>query len=395
VATVAVRARDGFLAALVLVTATGPLAVHLVLPVLPTLEQTFGVGQALAQAALSVALLVMAGGMLCYGPLSDRFGRRPVLFGGLGLLATGSVVCAFAPDITVLLAGRMLQAAGAGVGMVVARAVVRDVYNLDASASPLAYLTVAYAVSPALAPMVGGAIIEHLGWRATFGFAAVASVIILALVALGLPETRARQGAYVRGAYWRGLRQLARSRRFWGFAVNSAGTTSAFFAYVSSTSFLMGSLLHRPASEYGFYFLMIAGCYMLGNLCAGRLGARFRIDTYVVGGTSLQVAFTLVLAAGIALLPLSPLVMFAPLAAVTFFQGFSMPNSMAGAISVDRGLAGTASGITGFLQMTCGAITSELVAAAANGTPWPMVIATVGGTALALAAGIVAFRAGR
>ena len=384
-----------FLSALVAITATGPLAVHIILPALPVLQEHFAVGPALAQAALSIALLVMAGCMLCYGPLSDRYGRRAVLFGGLGLLGAGSAVCALAPTIEVLLAGRMLQAAGAGVGMVIARAIVRDVYDLDSSATPLAYLTVAYAVVPALAPAIAGQIMDHLGWRAVFGLAAIAAVAILVWVAVALPETHAGRASRPRGAYWRGVRQLARSPRFWGFALNGAGTTAAFFAYVSATSFLMKSTLGRPASEYGLYFIMIAGSYVLGNLVAGRLGARFRLETYVIAGTVAQLAMHALLAIAIALLPLSPLVMFLPLAGATFFQGFSMPNSMAAAISVDKTLAGTASGVVGFLQMTGGAAFSEIVAAAADGTAWPMVIATIGGTAFALLATMMGIRASR
>lgn len=394
-ANIAPKQGRAFLSGLAAITATGPLAVHLILPVLPVLQEEFRVAAVVAQSALSIALLVMAGGMLCYGPLSDRYGRRAVLFGGLALLAAGSALCTVAPSIEILLAGRMLQAAGAGVGMVVARAIVRDVYDLDASATPLAYLTVAYAVVPAVAPAIAGQVMDHFGWRAVFGFAAVASIAILAWTAFALPETHARRATRVRGAYWRGVRALARSRRFWGFALNSAGTTAAFFAYVSATSFLMKSTLGRPASEYGLYFIMIAGAYVLGNLVSGRLGARFRLETYVIGGTIAQLALYFVMAAGIALLPLTPLVMFLPLAITTFAQGFSMPNAMAAAISVDRSLAGTASGVVGFLQMIGGAAFSEIVAAAADGTPWPMVVATIGGTAFALLTAMIGAKAGR
>jgi DHA1 family bicyclomycin/chloramphenicol resistance-like MFS transporter len=140
---------------------------------------------------------------------------------------------------------------------------------------------------------------------------------------------------------------------------------------------------------------MIAGAYVLGNLVAGRLGARFRLESYVVGGTILQLVFLTVMAVGIALLPLSPLVMFLPLAGTTFFQGFSMPNSMAASISVDKTLAGTASGMVGFLQMTGGAAFSEIVAAAADGTAWPMVVASIAGTAFALATTMIGIRASR
>ena len=386
------RSGRAFLSALVLITTAGSLTVHLILPILPTLEDTFGIGPALAQATLSVAMLVMASGMLCYGSLSDRFGRRPVLLGGYSLLIVGSIACTFATDIGMLLGGRLLQAAGAGAGVVIARAIVRDLYDLTKSARPIAYLTVASVAAPMSAPALGGGISDAFGWRATFGFAALAalSVFILALVALR--ETHTRRALHVRGAFLRGLRQLVRSPRFWGFALNGALNTAAWFAYASACSFLMKSVLQRPATEYGLYFLVITSGYMVGNVIVGRLGPRFRIETYLVFGTVLSLVFTVAMGIAVAVLPLSPLLLFLPGLAFVFAQGFAMPNALAGAISVDSALAGTASGAAGFLQMSFGALASEIVAALSDGTAWPMVGMVVGATILALIAGLVTRR---
>ena len=381
-----------FLSALVLITTAGSLTVHLILPVLPTLEDTFAIGPALAQATLSIAMLVMASGMLCYGSLSDRFGRRPVLLGGYSLLILGSAACTFATDIVMLLGGRLLQAAGAGVGVVIARAIVRDLYDLSASARPIAYLTVASVAAPMSAPAIGGGILDAFGWRATFGFAALVSLSVFLLALAALSETHTRRARYRRGGFLAGLRQLVRAPRFWGFALNGAMNTATWFAYASACSFLMQSVLQRPATEYGLYFLVITSGYMVGNMIVGRLGPRFRIETYLVFGTALSLAFLVAMGIAVALLPLTPLVLFLPGLAFVFAQGFAMPNSLAGAISVDRTLAGTASGAAGFLQMSLGALASEVVAALSDGTPWPMVWMAIGATILALVAGLVALR---
>lgn len=388
-AVAAVRARGAFHAALVLITTAGSLTVHLILPVLPTLEATFGVGPALAQATLSVAMLVMASGMLCYGSLSDRFGRRPVLLAGYGLLIAGSTICTFASDIALLLVGRMLQAAGAGVGVVIARAIVRDLYDLTKSARPLAYLTVASVVAPMCAPAIGGAFLDAWGWRATFAFASISALAVFLLAWVALEETHTRRSYNLPGAYLRGLRQLAQSRRFWGFALCGGLNTAAWFAFASASSFLMQSVMARPATEYGVYFLLISAGYMLGNLIAGRLGPRFRIETYVIYGTVLSLAFIAAMAIAVAVLPLSPLVLFVPGFLFVLFQGFTMPNSLAGAISVDRALAGAASGGAGFLHLGLGGAASQIVAVLSDGTAWPMVAVVSGATLLALIAALM------
>ena len=385
-------ARGPFLAALVAITTAGSLTIHLTLPVLPTLEATFGVGPALAQAALSLAMLVMACGMLCYGALSDRFGRRPVLFGGYALLIAGSAICAVAPDIGTLLAGRLLQAAGAGCGTVIARAMMRDLYDLDTSARPLAYLTVAAVCAPMFAPAIGGAILDAWGWRATFAFASVSALAVFVLAAVALKESQPRRTTPMPGAYLRGVRRLAGSLRFWGYALNGGFNTAAWFAYASAASFLMQSVLARPATEYGLYFLVMTSGYMLGNFLVGRLGARFGIETYLNFGTAMSLLFTIALGIACAVLPLSPLLLFIPGFLFVMFQGFAMPTSIAGAISVDRSLAGTASGAAGFLHLALGGIASQIVAVLSDGTPWPMVAIVVGATLLAQVAGLTTLR---
>ena len=154
----------------------------------------------------------------------------------------------------------------------------------------------------------------------------------------------------------------------------------------------MKSVLQRPATEYGLYFLVITSGYMVGNVIVGRLGPRFRIETYLVFGTVLSLVFTVAMGIAVAVLPLSPLLLFLPGLAFVFAQGFAMPNALAGAISVDSALAGTASGAAGFLQMSFGALASEIVAALSDGTAWPMVGMVVGATILALIAGLVTLK---
>ncbi len=153
---------------MVAVTLIGPLSVHAFIPALPIVQRAFAMDDATAQSMLSITLLGMAASTLFYGSLSDRYGRRPVLLTGIGLFLIGATVCAVSTDVVTLAGGRFIQAAGAGCGLVLARAIIRDVYGDDRLVKMMAYLTMAYVMGPMLAPAIGGALIDAFGWRAVF-----------------------------------------------------------------------------------------------------------------------------------------------------------------------------------------------------------------------------------
>jgi DHA1 family bicyclomycin/chloramphenicol resistance-like MFS transporter len=375
----------GFMVLLAAMTALGPLSLQIFVPALPAIQADFGVSPGIAQLALSLSILANAVAALSYGPLSDRFGRRPAVMAGLVMFVVGSILCSTAPTIGLLILGRTVQAAGGVAGMVIARAIVRDLYDRDRAASMIAYLTMAMVVAPTLAPSIGALILALGGWREIF----VAVTAIGCLLALAtwqrLRETRARSWG---SAGWSGLLSgagtLLRSGAFVGYVLQSAFAISTFFAFVAGAPYYMVDILGRPATEYGLWFIVVSVAFMAGNFGAARLTPRIGLDRIVLLGSALVLLGAL-LAAGLLIRgPWTPGALFGPMMLVTFGNGLAIPNAQAGAVSVDPVLAGTASGLSGFTQMLVAALVSQAVGMLQNGTPWPMIGFMVGCAAISL-----------
>ena len=375
-----------FLLALVAVTALGPLAMQIFLPALPIIQQHFAVSTAAAQLVLSLSMVSIAVSTLAYGPLSDRFGRRPVLICGLLIFLAGSLLAAIADSIEVLILGRIIQAAGGTAGMVLARAIVRDVYAHEKVASVIAYLTVAMVIAPMLAPALGGLLTEAISWRAIFSFVGLAGLCVLALVILRLAETNSRPATHagVTGML-EGFALLLRSPAFCGYAFNGAFGLAAFFAFVSAAPYLMVDVLDRPVTEYGLYFIGISLAFMAGNFVSARISERVGINRMILLGSGISV---LAVAAG-GVLALggvwAPWALFGPTAVIVFGNGLTMANAQAGALGVYPRSAGTASGLSGFLQMAIAAVFAQTVGSVLNDSP--VVMFGFMGFALALAFG--------
>jgi DHA1 family bicyclomycin/chloramphenicol resistance-like MFS transporter len=378
---------------MVAVTLIGPLSVHAFIPALPMVQRAFAIGDAAAQSMLSITLLGMAASTLFYGSLSDRYGRRPVLLSGIGLFLIGATVCAVSTDVVTLASGRFVQAAGAGCGLVLARAIIRDVYGDDRLVKMMAYLTMAYVMGPMLAPPIGGALIDAFGWRAVFYLGLALGVAIFALTAIATHETAPRNHGGDEAGFGRrliqGYARLARMPKFLGYVLHAAFIAAAFFSYVSSASFLMSDVLHRPASEYGIYFLFLPLAYLVGNFFASRLSGRVSIATMVViGGVgAMVVAIGFVIWASVS--PIDPLLLFVPGVVASIAQGLSMPNAQSGAIQVDADLTGAASGAVMFAQLSFGAIGAQVMGFVADGTVYPMAVMFLVCCALSLVSGIV------
>lgn len=379
-----------FLAAMLAVTLTGPLSIHAFLPALPFIQDAFDVDAATAQLTFSVVLITMAVSMLAYGTLSDRYGRRRVLLVGLALFIVGAVVCMVAPGIDTLIAGRFIQATGAAGGIVLARAMARDVYGDERLVKVLAYLTMAYVLGPMLAPTVGGALIDAFGWRALFTMAIAGGVAIMALVIVATPETAPAATSTAGPGVLESYARLVRNPRFMGYALHNGFASASFYAYISAASFLMRDVLQRPAAEYGLYFLSAPGFFLVGNFIAGRLGGRVRIDVMVVSGSVFTLLCALAFPVLLEIFPLGPTLLFSMGAIGSIGQGMSMPNAQSGGIIVEPDLTGTASGVVMFMAMFIGAIGAQLAGFTADGTAWPMAVIYIVCCALALAAGLMA-----
>src|SRR5579863_7393616 len=260
------RLGAGFTLALGAVTMIAPLAIHLFLPVMPAVKSSFGISDALAELTFSITLVAMAVMTLVYGSLSDHYGRRPVLLGGLALFLLGSAIAAVSGSIAALIVGRLIQAIGAGCGLTLARAIARDAYGTDALVKAIAHLTMAYAVGPMIAPPLGGLLMDAFGWRSAFWFALIAGFVITASAYFILFETRHPRDANEpsRGVVDQYIALLGNAR-FMAFVLQSGFMSFMFFAIAAASPFLMKDLLGRSATEYGLYFMLFPLGYTTGN----------------------------------------------------------------------------------------------------------------------------------
>jgi len=375
------------LAILIAATALGPLSLNIFIPSMPGLQTAFGADYGTVQLVLTLYLVGLAGAQLVHGPLSDRFGRRPVMLGGLALHLVGSVACLLAPTIGWLIAGRLVQAVGGCVGMVVGRAIVRDRFDRERTASILAYITMAMMVAPMLGPTLGGFLDVWFGWRSSFAFVLAAGVLLSAATFKWLPETlpQPAQGAAFH-TILPDFGRLLRQRVFCGYSLQIAGTALSFMAFVGGAPYVTVRLLERPPSDYGLYFIPIAAAYIVANFAAARISPRLGIDRSITLGVLITVVGAVV---GVALHlggPPSMWTYFGPMALIAFGHGFCLPTGFAGAVSVEPRLAGAAAGLSGFLQMSIGAATSFVVGSLMADDAGPMLFAVLVGTLAAAVA---------
>lgn len=379
---------------LVAVTFIQPLAIHMFIPAMPVVKAEFGIGTGLAQATISLVMAVMAVATIVYGGLSDRFGRKPVLLGGLALYAIGAGLCWFAGDIWMLLAGRALQAMGTGCGVVLARAILRDIYGQDRIVQMVAYLTAAYVLAPLLAPPLGGVMVDTLGWRSLFMLNAGLGLALIGVVALLIPETH-HPAAHAHAAIGMvaGYARLLRDVRFTAFAVQPGLNSGAFFAVATTSAFLASENLGTSAADFGVWFILLASGFMVGNFISGRLGNRASIPFMTVLGCAICVLTTVGMLVGLILLPLSLPLLFVPGMLLGLGQGLCMPYAQAGAMAVDSRLAGSAAGVVTFGQFMVPAVAQQTVGMLADGTWVPLIVVMMICTGAGLVAAIVAARA--
>jgi DHA1 family bicyclomycin/chloramphenicol resistance-like MFS transporter len=382
----------GFVASLGAVTLIAPLTIHLFLPVMPAVKSFFDISDALTELTFSITLGVIAVVTLVYGSLSDRYGRRPVLLSGLALFLLGSALAALAGSITMLIAGRLIQAIGAGCGLTLTRAIARDAYGPETLVKAIAYLTMAYALGPMIAPPLGGLLMDVFGWRSAFWFALIAGLVITALAYFVLFETRNPRDFDERS---RGIAHhyaaLLKNPRFMAFVLQSGSMSFMFFAIAAASPFLMKELLGRTATEYGLFFMFFPLGYCTGNLISSRLSGKVAIETMVLTGALICAVVVAVQAALIFSGQLSPIVLFVPGGMISFAQGLALPNAQAGAMRVVPALAGTAAGLGVFFQMFLSGVAAELYGLLADGTPVPMIAISSVGALSAVVTAIASF----
>lgn len=356
-------------------SALGPVAMQILLPAIPQLRGAFGIDAGTAQLTLSLSMLAIALSQLFCGPLADRFGRKTTIQWGIVLAFIGSVLCIIAPTIETLIAGRIVQAAGGAVGLVVARAIVRDTCPADEAGSRISTLVMFMVVMPMLSPAVGGELLVRFDWHSVFWLVGILSLLLFVLLQFRLTETLRQPVPFSGiGAMFRGFASLLHSRVFRGYAFSLACISVMFFSFIGAVPEIMISVMDRPPNEYGYYFIMVPASFILGNKVSQHISRRMGVQRMTELGSTLALA-GIVIAIGLQLAGLlHPLALFLPIALTTFGNGLSMPNAQAAAINEFPERAGAASGLTGFLQMGFAAVAAQLVALIFNGTAYPLLL---------------------
>lgn len=366
-------------------SALGPAAMQILLPALPAIKDSFQVSNDVAQLTLSLSMLAIALGTLTYGPLSDKYGRKPIMILGLTITVAGSIFCYLATTIELLILGRIIQAFGGAVGLVLARAIVRDVYSAQEAARVIATLVMVMVVMPMMSPALGGEIMLRLGWEAVFIVMGILSFLILLVLIKSLPETHTNPVPFEGiGSMLGAFMGLFRSRVFCGYAFCVTFVSVVFFSFISAAPEIMVSVLNRPPNEYGYYFVMIPLGFMSGNYVARHFGTRLHINHMISWGATIGVG-GIVAAIALQLAGFhQPIALFAPVAIAVFGNGITLPNAQAAAINEFPEHAGSASGLTGFLQMAFSAVAAQMVAVIYNGTVYPLLILMLGASVVSL-----------
>jgi MFS transporter, DHA1 family, multidrug resistance protein len=358
---------------LVLIAGLAALSLNVFLPSLPSMARAFGVDYALMQLSVSLYLAMTAVMQIFIGPISDRFGRRPVMLVTIVLFILTTFGAMLAPSFGVFLACRLIQAVIA-TGFVLSRAVVRDMVGQDQAASMIGYVTMGMSIVPMIGPVIGGALDEVFGWQASFAMLAICGLGLLALVWADMGETATHRAASFR-AQAAAYPELLRSQRFWGYVGASALASGAFFAYLGGAPFVGTEVFGMDPAILGFYFGAPAVGYLVGNYLSGRYSIRFGINRMILAGA-------LVTTAGLGLLMLlellglaGPNLFFGLVITVGLGNGVLLPSANAGMLSVRPALAGSAAGLGGAITIGGGAALSALagVLLTRGGGPLPLV----------------------
>ncbi|WP_101067381.1 multidrug effflux MFS transporter [Roseovarius salinarum] len=355
------RSTPPHIATLILLAGISALAMNIFLPSLPGMTAYFDTEYRLMQLSVALYLGVNAALQVVMGPVSDRLGRRPVIIGGLAFFLLATLGCILAPNVYVFLTFRMMQATIV-VAMVLSRAVVRDMVPQDEAASMIGYVTMGMAVVPMIGPAFGGLLDELFGWKASFWALIGLGALVLWLAWADMGETAPRRHASMRQQI-REYPELLTAPRFWGYALATAFSSGAFFAYLGGAPFVGDKVFGLPPAQLGLLFGAPAVGYFLGNFASGSFSVRIGVNRMVLWGTVFN-------AGGIGInLALfhaghgGALGFFGLMTLMGLGNGMIIPNATSGALSVRPHLAGTASGLAGALMIGGGGALSALAGA--------------------------------
>ncbi len=380
---------DSFAVAALLtaLVAFGPISTDMYLPSLPALVDEFRTDVPTVQLTLSAFMVAFALAMLVYGPLSDRFGRRPVLLGAVVLYVIASVACVFAPTIEALVVARVFQAMGCCAGPVLGRAVVRDVYGRDRAATVLSYMGTAMALAPAIGPIAGGWLQVAFGWQSVFVVLSLFSLIALIGTYFMLDETNPHKNPYATspGGIVANYATLLSHRVFVGYMLTISACYCVIFSFISGSSFVLIEVVGLPPDLYGYCFATIVVGYMTGTFISGRFGRRVGGPRMVLIGATLGTIGGAAMAAFAWTGHVSVATIVLPQMLAMVGVGFVFPNSQAGAIGPFPQMAGAASALVGFFQMGVASVVGLAIGHAFDGTARPLATGVAVSGALMLA----------
>ena len=363
-------------ALLALLTALGPLAMDLYLPSLPAIAAAFGAPLADVQLTISSYLIGFAGGQILYGPLSDRFGRKPVLLGALAIFCLATMITFAAPSVAALIAARTLQGMGAAGSTVLSRAIVRDLYEGPRAGRELSLMGAIMGVTPIVAPVIGGVTQTAFGWRFGFILIFVAGTATITAVWHLLPETarmNEERGESLRALIGSYL-TILKNRSFLAHLGIATTTYCGLFAYISGSSFVLQDLYGLSPFAFGMFYGVTSFGFIAGTLLASHAVIRRGFDwTIGLGAAALATGGALLTVVG-AILPTEVVALVPPIMLFSAGIGLSLPLALAGSLQPFPDRAGAASSLVGAIQQAAGAVAGAIVGHLLGATAWPMII---------------------
>jgi DHA1 family bicyclomycin/chloramphenicol resistance-like MFS transporter len=375
-------------ALLAALSAVGPLTTDMYLPSLPDIVRALDATTAQGQLTISAYLIGFAVGQIVYGPVADRHGRKPVLIGAIVLYCAASLACALSTSIEMLIVARFAQALGGSGGVVLARAIVRDLYSGARAGRELSLIGAVMALAPVLAPIVGGALQTGFGWRSPFFSLTAVAVVGAAVIVLLLPETLAMRASepVSLASIAKSYRLVARNPAFLAYLGLATTVYAGLFVWISGASFVLQNLYGLSPFSFGFAFAFGAVGYGFGSSLSARLTRYLGIDGIIgigagavtIGGLGMvaAVAFGLGSAASLVL----------PMAVYLAGLGMVLPQSIAGAMTPFPDRAGAASSLLGFIQQSVAALCGAIIGVLLGQSAWPLAagVAAAGCATLAL-----------
>ena len=361
-------------ALLAALTAIGPLSTDMYLPSLPDIARALTASTAQVQLTISAYLIGFAVGQIIYGPISDRHGRKPVLLAALGLCSAATLICALSPSIDVLIGARALQALGGSGCIMVARAIVRDLYSGPRAGRELSVMGSVMALAPVVAPIIGGALQTAFGWRSVFVTLMIAGIGGATAIWLVLPETLKKRASepVSPASMLRSYGVVVRNPAYLSYMALATGSYAGLFAWISGASFVLQNLYGLSPLDFGIAFALSAVGYLTGTNLATRFVMRLGLDRTIGIGCCALAAGGLGMVASVALGFTSAFALVLPVAIYLAGMGMVLPQSIAGAMTPFPERAGAASALFGFVQQSIAAICGATVGALLGHNAWPV-----------------------